>query len=219
MVMLQYAFVVLLIGVLAVAVGSFVVMGLGKLRRTRRLARAAHEHGMRFFPDDPYDVARRYADFAAISGGHSPRAHNVTDGRLSGRPVRAFDFRCELGHGTRRTTRRYGVVAADAQNESSDLLMWHDGDAELAPLAALDSGGHVACWSYRGPAALASRVARAAAGLAGACASIEVRGSMVMIAAAGKQAGADYGVPLTDVKAVLDALRGGQAAGEGEEPE
>jgi hypothetical protein len=126
---LHAAFEYLLIAVLVAAVISFVVMGLAKVRRSRSLARAAHQRGNRFFRDDPFDVPRRYAKFALISSGHSPCAHNVTDGRLGGRSARAFDFRCELGHGTRRITRHYSVLVVGAAECPHRLLMWSDADA------------------------------------------------------------------------------------------
>ena len=156
--LIQYAFVAVLVGVLLAASVSFAVMGLGKMLRRRRLARDAHESGMKFFPDDPYDVPRRYADFAVVSSGHSPCANNVTAGRLGGRALRAFDFRCELGHGTRRLTRRYSVAVAETSLAQASLLMWHTGDAELAPMAARDMQGRVGQWSFRGSRALAEAV-------------------------------------------------------------
>ena len=211
MVVLQYVFMAVLVGVLLAAVVSFVVMGVGKVRRTRRLARAAHGHDMRFFPDDPYDAPRRYGEFAVISSGHSPRANNVTDGRLVGRGLRAFDFRCELGHGTRRTTRHYCVVVAEADCRVEDLLLWNDADAELAPLAARDSHGQVGPWSYQGPAGAAAAVAEASGGLGPRGASIEVRGSTVLVAAPARRGAGGYIVSFADVEAVLRAL--GAAAG------
>ncbi|MCD6303864.1 MAG: hypothetical protein J7M21_02760 [Planctomycetes bacterium] len=204
--LLRYVFEAVLVTVLAASVVSFVAMGLAKVRRTRRLARAAHERQRRFFPDDPFDVPRRFADFALVMGGHSPRANNVTDGRVDGLAVRAFDFRCELGHGTRRTTRHYSVLAADVPGRDEQLLMWHDGDAELAPLAARTAEAHVGCWSCRGPAELVATVAAACEPLAAAAASIELRGRRLMVLApAGR--GADYAVRFEQIRPLLAVLR------------
>ncbi len=211
MVVLRYALMAVLVGVLMTAVISFVAMGLATVRRTRRLGRKAHERGMRFFPDDPFDAPRRYGEFAVISGGHSPRANNVTDGRVDGRSLRAFDFRCELGHGTRRTTRHYSVVVAEADRAAPYLLMWHDADAELAPLAARDCRWHVGAWRYRGPAALAAALAEACADLADTGGSIETRGTTLMVAAPARRGAPDHAVPLPCVEAALRLLRAAPA--------
>jgi len=202
----QYAFVALL-GVLVTAVVSFVVMGLAKFRRARHLARAAHERGMRFFRDDPFDVPRRYAGFAVISSGHSARANNVTDGRLGSRPVRAFDFRYELGHGTRRITRHYSVITAETGRPCDSLLMWHEGDADLAPLAARDSEGRVALWGYRGARDLAADVAAACSEFEECAASVEIRGSVVVVAAPARRSTGRYAVSFGQVSAILGALQ------------
>lgn len=203
---IQYAFVAVLVGVLVAASVSFAVMGLGKVLRRRRLARDAHESGMKFFQDDPYDVPRRYADFAVISSGHSPCANNVTSGRLGGRILRAFDFRCELGHGTRRLTRRYSVVVAEAGQVLPSLLMWHGGDGDLAPLAARGMQAIVGKWSYRGPRALAEAVEPACRRLDQAQPSIEVRGSVVLIASPVRRAIRRHALALDEVAIILEAL-------------
>ncbi len=204
--LIQYAFVAVLVGVLLAASISFAVMGFGKVLRRRRLARDAHESGMKFFPDDPYDVPRRYADFAVISSGHSPCANNVTAGRLGGRILRAFDFRCELGHGTRRLTRRYSVVVAETHQVQPSLLMWHSGDADLAPLAARGMQGLVGQWSYRGSRALAEAVESACRHLDQAQSSIEVRGSVVLIASPVRRAIRRHALALDEVAGILKAL-------------
>ena len=204
----RYAFVALLVCVLLAAIVSFVVMGLSKLRRTARLARAAHEKGRRFFPDDPYDMPRRCADFALISSGHSPRANNVTAGRCLGLPVWAFDFRCELGHGTRRITRHYSVVVVEMGGQSGALLMWPDNDAELAPLAARGPAGRVGRWRIRGPAELAAAVASAWTGPENAEPSIEVRGGVLMVSAPAERSAGSYAVETEKIEPIVAALVG-----------
>ncbi len=207
---IQYAFVAVLVGVLLAASISFAVMGLGKMLRRRRLARDAHESGMKFFRDDPYDVPRRYADFAVIFSGHSPCANNVTAGRLTGRILRAFDFRCELGHGTRRLTRRYSVVVANTRQVQPSLLMWHDGDIDLAPLVARGMPGRVGQWSYRGSRALAEAVESVCRRFDQAQPSIEVRGSVMLIASPVRRAIRRHALALDEVTDILEAL-GNQA--------
>jgi len=207
-VLLPYAFVAALLGVLAAAVVTFVVMGLAKVRRTRRLAGSAHRRGRRFFRDDPYDVPRRYAGFALISSGHSPCANNVTDDRQAGRAVRAFDFRCEIGHGTRRMTRHYNIMTADCPEAEGPVLMWPDGGADVPPLAARDPDGRVAGWSFRGSRRLADALAGAWPGSPGTEPCIEVRDAVLMVAApAGRSAGS-YGVSFDEVGPLLAAIAG-----------
>lgn len=179
--MLQIILTVLLVVVLTAAVVSFVVMGLSQIRRTRALARVAHKLGLRFSADDPFDLPRRYADFALIANGHSPHANNVTYGRLAGRLVREFDFRYEVGHGTQRAGRHYHVVVLETDRKLPDLLMWNDSDAEAAPLRCRGIDGHVACWSYRGNSALAAALADAREELADQGTSIEAGAGGLMV--------------------------------------
>jgi hypothetical protein len=205
---LQYAFTIVLIGVLTGAVVAFLCMGIAKVRRTRRLAGLAHQRGMRFFPDDPYDVPRRYAGFAVVSGGHSPRANNVIDGRLEGRPVRAFDFRCELGHGTRRTTRHYAVIALEAERASEPLLMWHADNAETPPLATDCADGQVGQWRYRGSRQLAEAMAESCKLLDEAPANIEIRDAVLVVATPAREHARDCAVRFRQVEAAAGAWRG-----------
>ena len=210
---IQYAFVAVLVAVLVAASVSFAVMGLGKVLRRRRLARDAHQRGLRFFPDDPYDVPRRYADFAVISSGHSPCANNVTAGGIAGRTVRAFDFCCELGHGTRRLTRRYSVAVAETRLSQPSLLMWHAGDGELAPLAARDVQGQVGQWSFCGSRELAETVQAACRHLDHAQPSVEIRGSVVLIAVPVRRSIRQYALALDEVSGIIEALDGPRGPG------
>ena len=203
--LLQYAFTIVLVSVVVGAVIAFVFMGLTMVRRTRRLARAAHERGMRFFRDDPYDVPRRYAGSAVISAGHSPRANNVIDGRFNGRPVRAFDFRCELGHGTRRMTRHYAVMAFEADRASEPLLMWQTSEEETPPLAARSPDGQLGRWQYRGNRRLAEALASSCEGLGDAPVSMEVRGTALIAAAAAKGRSPDCSARFRQIEAAARA--------------
>ncbi|MDY7009592.1 MAG: hypothetical protein SVV80_02420 [Planctomycetota bacterium] len=124
-------------------------MGWSRRRRLMGLARTANEMGMRFSPDDPFGLTKHYSGFVLASAGHSGRAENVVFGRYDGRDpqtrnnasgvpwmLRAFDYCFEVGHGTRRLSRRYGVIAADTDLDLPDLLMWSSEDSEHVPLAA-----------------------------------------------------------------------------------
>ena len=179
--MLLSAFIVLLIGVLIAAVISFAIMGLVQVRRTRTLDRQAQEMKMRFSATDPFDVPRRYADFALISSGHSARANNVTYGRLGGRRVRTFDFRYEVGHGTRRMTRRYRVIVVEGDRELPAVLMWSGRDAGSWPLQTTQTIQRVACWSVRGEVELAEKVGDHCSSLVDESASLQTCGSVLMV--------------------------------------
>jgi hypothetical protein len=167
--------VVLLLAAPAAAVIAFAVGGAIQARRRNRLARAAHEAGLLFSADDPFDVPRRYGDFALIGAGHGGRATNVTYGRLGGLPIRAFDFRYEIGHGTRRHTRHYAVVVVETGAPLPKFSLWSSREDDLAPLAVRQAEGSLGGWDYRGEGA--SRVlASLSGGLARAATGIEAVG-------------------------------------------
>lgn len=176
---------IVLMAILTVALSatavSFVVMGIRQKRHTRHLARQADEQGLHFSSDDPFDIPERYRRFTLLSCGHSPRARNVTHGRINALPLRAFEFRYEIGHGTRRTTCRYSAVIVDVQNEAEALTMWNHSDAEQAPLESRRVHGETGCWSYCGSARLAERLSHAAGALALEGLSLQVQGSEVLL--------------------------------------
>ena len=176
--LLQYAFTIVLVSVLVGAVIAFVFMGLTKVRRTRRLARAAHERGMRFFRDDPYDVPRRYAGSAVISAGHSPRANNVIDGRF---------------------------MAFEADRASEPLLMWQTSEEETPPWAARSPDGQLGRWQYRGNRRLAEALASSCEGLGDAPVSMEVRGTALIAAAAAKGRSPDCSARFRQIEAAARA--------------
>lgn len=146
---------ILLSCVLLIAVISFAVMALMQVRRTRLAKRDAQKLNMRFSPEDPFDIPHRYGDSVLVTSGHSPWATNVTYGRVAGRRVRAFDFRYEVGHGTRRMTRHYAVVVIETDYQLPHLLMWHDADAQFSPVQVRTSDGHIGYWEYCGDSELA----------------------------------------------------------------
>ncbi len=156
---MEFALAIVLTGVLLAAVVSFVVMGLDQRRRRNRAAGRAHASGFLFAPEDPFDVPRRYRGFALMEVGHSPRAYNVTYGRMGGLPLRAFDFRYEVGHGTRRLARQYAVVVVETVQRLTPMLMWNRHDVEVAPLAVrrcVVSSGLWRCDCPEGAAELAT---------------------------------------------------------------
>ena len=203
--LLQTAFVVLLVGVLAASVISVAIMALLQIGRTRRLARQAESLGLRFASEDPFDAPRRYADFALITNGHSPRASNVTYGRLDGRMVRAFDFRYEVGHGTRRVTRHYDVVVVESERDLGNVLMWHDSDDEFAPLAVRGEQ-RAGAWGVWGDVALVERLAEAIAPRGGSPVSMQCCGGTLMLFAPERRRRGGYAARLEDAVAVMDVL-------------
>jgi hypothetical protein len=202
---LQIAFVVLLTTVLLAAVVSCAIMGLMQVRRTRALAGEAHKLGMHFSSDDPFDVPRRYADFALISNGHSPRASNFTHGRLAGHRVRAFDFKYEVGHGTRRLTRHYRVIVVETDRLLPDVLMWNESDAESAPVGAMTAQGRVGNWQVRGDMEAGSTLAHACGQLANGSTSIQTCVSALMLFSPAVRREGGYGIELGDAVRVAEA--------------
>lgn len=198
--------IALLIAILAAAIVSIAVMGLCRRRRTKALARKAGEMGMRFSADDPFDVPRRYGNFTVISSGHSPCASNVTYGRLNRRVVRAFDFRYELGHGTRRTTRHYGVIVLETEIHLPEVLMWNERDAESIPLCAIQPDGRIGCWSYCGSEELASVLLVTAGPLAADAAGMQISRMVLMVHVPAGAGGKDYTSYLDSVAAMVEML-------------
>lgn len=162
-------------------------MGLRQRRRTSVLAAWAHAKGMRFSPDDPFDIPRRYADFSIIRGGHSPCVHNVTYGQRSGLPIRAFDFRYEVGHGTSRVTRHYNVLLIERDAPVPAVLMWNAHDLESAPLEARAGTETLACWTVSGDKARAGGLGFACSELADLGVSLQAAGRTLMLFAPGRR--------------------------------
>jgi hypothetical protein len=138
-------------------------------------------------------------DFGLIRSGHSPRAYNVLYGRCDGIPVRLFDFRYEIGHGTRRLARHYAVVVAEASVESRNVVLWHQSDAEGAPLETRQVDGYVENWSYRGDDGSARALAQACQDLTGLGLSVESHEQAVLFCR-------PVSLPDRDPSACLDAV-------------
>lgn len=172
--------IVLLIGTLVASAASFVVMGVLQHLRASALARKAHEMGMRFSPEDPFDLPCALAEFALVSSGHSPRVDNVIYGRLDGRVVRAFDFRYEVGHGIQRLTRHYSVIAVESPQEVDSMLMWHEDDLQAAPVSLQLANRRLGQWLYEGSRPVAMALGEVCAGL-GRPVSMETRGKAAML--------------------------------------
>ncbi len=178
---MQYAFVGILVVTLLASLISFTIMGLKRSARTRVLAKDSHKRGFRFSREDPFNVPVRFGEFAIISCGHSPRAYNVMYGRLGNWSIRAFSFRYEVGHGTRRLTRRYGIVVISTEHKLPGVLMWNDGDADQSPLEVKHGEGHIECWSFVGNSKLAEVLGKKAASLGERGLGMQIRGGLLML--------------------------------------
>jgi hypothetical protein len=194
-----------LIGVLGAAVLGLSALGLRQHFRAAALARWAHESGMHFSAEDTFELPRRCAAFALCSAGHSAQARNVTYGRLKGLPVRAFDFRYEVGHGTRRAARHYHVVLVE-EGVSPGVLMWNRRDAASAPPAARVSQGEAADWSFRGDSGQARRLGDLCLPLAGGGVSIEARADGLMLCFPTQRRGGEEAGPLEKAAQLVGSL-------------
>ncbi|MCK4624807.1 MAG: BatA domain-containing protein [Phycisphaerae bacterium] len=143
---MQFAFPLILILALGVGIVVLIWMGWSRRRRLNMLSRKAGEMGMRFSANDPFDMARRHSGFILASAGHSGRAENIIHGRYDGWHLRAFDYYFEVGHGSRRLSRRYSVIAADTDLDLGDVLMWSDDDTDNVPLIARTPTGRIGQW-------------------------------------------------------------------------
>ncbi|MBT3200201.1 MAG: hypothetical protein HN350_09810, partial [Phycisphaerales bacterium] len=202
----QEIFTLLLIGVLIASVISFVVMGLRQLCRTNSLTRKAHEMDLKFSPSDHFDVPRRYGDFFLVSGGHGPRASNVTYGHILGAPVRAFDFRCEIGHATRRMTRHYAVVALKLRSAIGNLVMQHVDDVQGRGLPEGMGTRTIESWSCRGDLKLAPFLAEACEALTDQIISVEVRQDVIMLSVPIEKRRQDYTPLLACAEPILKSI-------------
>ena len=204
--MLQDTFTFLLIVALGASVVSFVVMGLRQWTRTRRLARKAHEMNLHFSPSDMFDAPQRYGDFSLISSGHGPSACNVTHGHLRRVPVRAFDFRYEAGHATRRITRHYGVIAVQTPLALGKLVMWHVDDLHAASLPINLVAKPVGKWVCSGDMGLADVLAEAIDPLSDQYVSVEVRDGALMLCIPIFKKRQDYTSSLGHIDRILEAI-------------
>jgi len=177
---LHIVLTLLLILSLLAAVIAFTAMGYMQRRRRGRLSVAAHDMGMRFSAEDPFDTPARYADFALICSGHSQCAANFIHGPVDRYAVRSFDFRYEVGHGPRRCARQYSVIAVVFDKMLPELIMWSKSDVEAMPLAMTLPHGEVSGWNYRGEREMARLLAEAFADEADEGLGIEIRGQTAM---------------------------------------
>ncbi len=209
---MQAAVTFFLVAVLAATVVSIAAMALRQHRRSGRLEQEACERNLHFSAPDPFDIPRRYARFEAIRTGHSPRADNVAHGRVGGWPVRAFDFRYELGHGPRRQTRHCSVLVLETDRPLPECLLWNDGDAEHAPLTLRLPDGRVPPWTHRGSAVFAERLARLLSPLADSAVSAQVLRGTLLLSRPERRGRGGYLELLAAAEGLAGDLQGASAA-------
>jgi hypothetical protein len=181
-------------------------MGFLQRRRSVVLARNAHRMALHFAAGDLFDVPRRYGGFALLAAGHSPKADNVTYGRLNGLPVRAFDLHYEVGHGTRRIMRSYGVVVVETESDLPPLLMWNDNDLAAAPLAARRARDRFLSWSCNGRLDLAEKLAECCRDVADEGVSLQIRDKTVLLCFPLRKRRQDYMGILHHVRRLIERL-------------
>ena len=180
----QYIFLGILLGALAVGLAVLGWMGFDQRRRRRGLMRAAHRMGLKFSAEDPFQLSQRYPEFVLARAGHSQRAENVLHGRYQGWLVRLCDYGFETGHGTQRAARRYSVMMVDTDMALPAVLMWSIHDAAGAPLAAAGPAVEVGTWLAVGEVDFATALADAFAEFAGLPVSIQTSRQTLMLCSA-----------------------------------
>lgn len=128
--------ILLLTTALLAVTAFFAGLGIAVAMRCRALAQQANRQALRFSPADPFDLPNRYGELTLFQCGHSPQARNVTHGSYHGKIVRTFDFYCELGHGTRRLTRRCVVVTVETTRPLTPLSVWNLSHPNVIPMEA-----------------------------------------------------------------------------------
>ena len=186
---MDIVFKALLAFILLAAALSIIVMAVVQHRRVVSMGAMAHGMNMLFSTEDPFDLMRRYPDLVLFSAGHSGRVSNVAYGRVDSLPVRAFDFRYEAGHGTRRITRSYSVVVVETPSGLEPLLMWNSADLDCAPPAAQVGCSQIGRWLLQGSPQDARRLEAMCEDLSGEAISIQRMGDAIALFAPARSAG------------------------------
>ena len=172
--------IVILSVILLAAMIFFAAMGTSRSKRSRWLSRKASEVGLRFSPEDIFNAPRRYSQFAPVRAGHSAQANNLLYGHKDGVSLRAFDFRYEIGHGTKRLTKNYHLIVVETGVEIPSVILWNDLDIAGAPLDVHGTEEHVDGWICLGFRPLADILSRRCLALAQDGLSMQTCGSLLM---------------------------------------
>jgi hypothetical protein len=106
----QCLFFVAVAGIIVAAI----VWGILKARERREaMARLAAELGFQYYPDDPWDLAARYAQFDLFGSGHSRRASNILAGKVDGRTALVFDYHYKTGSGKDEMTHSFQAAVLE----------------------------------------------------------------------------------------------------------
>ncbi len=204
---MQYAFLIILIGALCGGVSALLWIGWKQRRRRKKMARLAHEMGMKFSPKDPFELSRRYWSFALFSAGHSRRAENVMYGRHGGWYFRAFDYCFEAGHGTRRLVRRCSVIVADTDLALPAGLLWHTEDADHLPLPAAGPVARAGPWLLLRGGEPAAELSELFGKFGQQPVNVETARRSVMLWLNGSWQVSEFAARIGQAAAALDALR------------
>jgi hypothetical protein len=112
----------LLFVTIAVLIVVGIVYGFIKARQRREaLERLAAELGLKFYPDDPWNLLIRYGHLDLL--GHGGRASNVLAGQMDGRDVAAFDYQYTTGSGKNSHTYYYQAAVFEMPIVAPRLLV------------------------------------------------------------------------------------------------
>lgn len=210
---MSYIFGTLLVLALLVTILVFCAKGLARLKRESVLAGKAAALSLSFTREDSGDLPGHFPGFSLMSCGHSRRAYNIAHGQVDGCEVQAFDFRYEIGHGSRRRTRHHGVIMVRLRLDGR-VCMWSGADVEHFPLIIDRIEGSVGNWSYAGNRQLAERLSERIGELASSRASIELRREWLMIAfGVDDENWWDYSRWLAQVVRLAKSVANGQSEG------
>jgi len=212
----QYALLVILIGALCGGVFALVWMAWNQRRRRKQMARLAHEMGMKFSSQDPFELSRRYSSFALFSAGHSRRAENVMYGRHGSWYFRAFDYSFELGHGTRRLVRRCSVIVADTDLAPPAGLLWHVDDTDHLPLPVAGTVARAGPWLLLRGGEHAVELSELFGTFGEQPVNVETAGRSVMLWLNGIWQVPEFAARIRQAAAALDALRARRRQGAGQ---
>lgn len=162
--------------------------------------------GLRFSPDDPFDVPHRYRQFPVICSGHSPLAENVSYGRVDGWPVRAMQFHNEIGHGTRRQTKNYSIIVFEVDSPLPSAALWNNRDLSDAPLEVRNASQHLEYWTYSGDEEFCRQISRLAEDLGKDGFNIQTLGQSIFFSVLEKRSEGFYTDYLKPIIAVLENL-------------
>ena len=114
----------LMFGAVATLIAVGIIYGIIKARQRREaMARLAAELGLQYYPDDPWDLPGRYAQFEVFNTGHARRASNVMAGPIDGHDVLIFDYRYTTGSGKNQTTHHHQIAILELPILAARLRM------------------------------------------------------------------------------------------------